>query len=82
MRGIAINEHIVPKPDPADPAKVIFDPIISVLWDDQRTPAPSYHSPSDLVWELCPGDDALQDGDEDEDDDEESDGEEEGEETA
>jgi hypothetical protein len=68
--GVAISEHVLVLPDPSaeNPAGFKLKAILGVLWDDNRTPAPSYHDPSELVWITVPG--------VTEDDDEEEEGEE------
>ena len=46
--------------------------MIGVLWEDNRSPSPSYHEPSELVWIEIPGltDDEEEDADEEADSDE------------
>jgi hypothetical protein len=71
--GIAVSEHLVPTPDEASPGGVRFQALIAVLWNEVRTPAPSYHEPSELVWLAVPGitdDEEFDDEDFDEDEDE------------
>jgi hypothetical protein len=46
--GVAINETIMQVIDEKAPTGLRTTSIISVLWDDQLSPAPAHHSPSDL----------------------------------
>jgi hypothetical protein len=65
--GIAVSESLVQVPDTASPSGVRIQSLIGVLWNDVRSPAPSYHEPSELQWLSVPG---VTDGDEDEEDEE------------
>jgi len=65
--GVAISEHLVPTPDESSGTGVRFQAMIGVLWDDHRSPSPSYHAPDELHWLAIPELEA----DEDEDDEEE-----------
>lgn len=74
--GIAVSEHLVPTADEAAPGGVRFQSLIAVLWNEVRTPAPSYHEPSELIWLAVPGitdDDEYDDEDGEYEDDEEED---------
>lgn len=73
LTGIAISEHVIPVPNDKAPLGFIVHSMIGVLWEDNRSPSPSYHEPSELVWIEIPG---LTD-DEEDDTDDELDGEEE-----
>lgn len=57
--GVAISEHLVPMPDASSSTGVRFQAMIGVLWDDNRQPAPSYHSPEELSWLSIPELDSL-----------------------
>jgi hypothetical protein len=48
--GVAISEHLVPMPDQSSSTGVRFQAMIGVLWDDHRSPSPSYHSPEEIHW--------------------------------
>jgi hypothetical protein len=76
--GIAVSEHLVPVADANTPGGVRFQALLGVLWNDVRSPAPSYHDPNDLVWMNVPG--ITDDEDEDYQDDEDYEDEEEEEE--
>lgn len=69
--GIAISEHLLPFADPTAPNGVKIQALIGVLWDSNRSPAPSYHEPTELIWLTVPGvtDEEGYEDDEDADDD-------------
>lgn len=51
LTGLAISESLIPVEVEQDGKRVmIMKAMIGVLWDEQRSPAPSYHSPDELVW--------------------------------
>lgn len=52
--GVAISEHLVPTPDESSGTGVRFQAMIGVLWDDHRSPSPSYHTPDELQWLSIP----------------------------
>ena len=82
--GIAISEHVTPILDATIEGGVRYTAMIGVLWNDHRTPSPSYHSPNELQWLDVPslGDDEEEDESEDDiNDEEEYEDEEEDEET-
>jgi hypothetical protein len=64
--GVAISEQTHPLPDESG-QKIVLRAVVAVLWDNQRSPAPSYHSPDELLWEDIPQLTALQDEYEDDD---------------
>jgi hypothetical protein len=72
LSGIAISEHVIPVPSDKAPLGFIVHSFIGVLWEDNRSPSPSYHEPSELVWLEVPGltDDEEDDADETAADDE------------
>lgn len=76
--GIALSEHLIPLPDNDSPTGIKMNPLISVLWDEVRSPAPSYHSPQELVWLSVPD---IADPEDDEDDEDEVDDSEDSDET-
>ena len=65
--GIAISEHLLPFADAQAPTGVRIQALIGVLWNDMRSPAPSYHEPTEIMWLNVPD---LTDEDEYEDDEE------------
>jgi len=71
LTGIAITEHVIPLPDDKSPTGVRILTLIGVLWDENRSPSPSYHENVELEWIEVP--DLT---DDDEEGDEEPDGEE------
>jgi hypothetical protein len=52
--GVAISEHLVPMPDQSSSTGVRFQSMVGVLWEDHRSPSPSYHSPDELHWIAVP----------------------------
>lgn len=48
--GIAISEHLLPFADTQSPTGVRIQALIGVLWNDNRSPAPSYHEPTEIMW--------------------------------
>lgn len=46
--GFVFSEHLIPitKED----GTMDMKPVIGICWDNQRTPAVSYHSPEELEW--------------------------------
>lgn len=69
--GTAISEHVTPILDANAPNGVRYTSIIGVLWDDHRTPSPSYHQPTELQWLDIPGFLDDEDGEELEEENEE-----------
>lgn len=69
--GTVINETLVPTPDESSATGVRFQAMLSVLWDDHRTPSPSYHTPEELYWLAIPELEADEDEEDFEDDEEE-----------
>lgn len=68
--GVAISEHVLVMQDPAKPNGETLKAVIGVLWDDNRSPSPSYHDPNELVWITVPG---VTDAEEEDDEEEEED---------
>lgn len=68
--GRAINEHLLPVPDETSSTGIRIQPMISVLWDDHRSPSPSYHSPEELHWLAVPELDVLEELDDEDEEDE------------
>jgi hypothetical protein len=68
--GTAISEHLVPMPDQSSSTGVRFQSMIGVLWEDHRSPSPSYHSPDELHWISVPELEFEDDEDEEIEDDE------------
>lgn len=67
--GVAISEHLVPTPDESSGTGVRFQAMVGVLWDDHRSPSPSYHSPDELHWLSVPeieADDYEEEGEDEE----------------
>lgn len=58
--GTAISEHVVTLPvvvkdaNGEDTMTTKVTPLVGVLWDDIRSPSPSYHDPSELEWLSIP----------------------------
>lgn len=72
--GIIVSEHVTPILDPNVEGGLRFSSVVGVLWDEIRSPAPSYHRPEELVWLSVPAIDSV-DGEDDEDENEEDDSE-------
>lgn len=53
--GIAVSEHLLPFADAASANGVRIQALIGVLWNDNRSPAPSYHEPTEIIWLNVPG---------------------------
>lgn len=70
--GVAISEHIVPTPDDSSATGVRFQAMVGVLWDDHRSPSPSYHAPDELHWLGIPDLETDEDDEEDFEDEEEA----------
>lgn len=60
---------MIPLPDAESPTGIKISSMIGVLWDEVRSPAPSYHDPSELIWLSVP--DIAEEEDEDEDEESE-----------
>lgn len=75
LSGIAISEHVIPLPDANSPTGVRMLTLIGVLWNETRTPSPSYHENTELAWLEVPGltDEEEEDGDDEGNDEEEND---------
>jgi hypothetical protein len=54
--GTCISEHVSPIPREIQNEKgeivttIVMEALLSVLWDNQRSPAPCYHNPSEIEW--------------------------------
>jgi len=69
--GIAVSEHILTVPDEKTQGGFRFQTLLGVVWDNKRSPAISYHDPSELSWLRVYGDDEFDDEIEDEVEDDE-----------
>ena len=65
--GVVVSEHLVPVPDQSSGTGMRFQAMLGVCWENNRSPAVSYHSPEELEWLSIP---AVEDNDEDEAEDE------------
>jgi hypothetical protein len=71
--GTAIDVQTLTVPCPVTdetPLGVKIIPQVLVLWEDARSPAPSYHHPSKIAWVEIPG--ITDEEDEEDEDDEEN----------
>jgi hypothetical protein len=75
--GTVINEHVNPIPREIQNEKgeivttIVMESLLSVLWDNQRTPAPCYHNPSEIEWLEIPELTAIEQQIEEENDEDE-----------
>ena len=53
QEGIAISENLTWVPQTDGQVKPLV--LIGVLWNETRTPSPSYHQPEELIWNDMPG---------------------------
>jgi hypothetical protein len=70
VTGIAITEQMLTLPDEKAPQGFKVVAQIGVLWDNNRAPSPSYHSPNELAWLSVP---TIADPDEEDEDADEED---------
>ncbi|MEO5348893.1 MAG: hypothetical protein H7836_04530 [Magnetococcus sp. YQC-3] len=70
--GIAVSEHILTVPDEKNPTGFRFQTLMGVAWDNKRSPALSYHDPSELTWLRLHGDDEFEEEDDSEEADDET----------
>lgn len=72
ITGTAISEHLLPVADPSSSSGLRYEASIGVLWDDHRTPSPSYHKPEELYHLGIPELDSIEFEDEEDEEDEDN----------